>query len=205
MFSLNSLRTAVFAITVYGSNIAAGQDSTLNTLPLSTLPQVSNERLGTGVPSRLPKVEVQRPVFTIQSGGPVAMPMPQFRPIRETTPTNAPVNESKSTLPMIEQTRPWQKSGNENAKPSERQPSNLTQARPTTFPNEQTRARPGMPVSTAQATTGLPTRLTAELPTTERKVIPAATAAPQRPLPRPATTPMSTSEAPARVLNFSIN
>ena len=202
MFSFYSLRTAVFALTVYAGNIAAGQDSTLSTMPLSTLPQVSNERLGTGVPSRLPKVEVQRPVFTIQSGGPVAMPLPQFRPIRETTTTNAPVHESKSNLPMIEQTRPWQKPGNENAKPTERQQQNLTQTRPPAPPSEQNRIRPAV-----QTSPGTQSRLTAELPATERKVIPATGVAPQRPLLRSAAmpVPIPASETPARVLNFSIN
>ncbi len=80
----------------------------------------SNERLGTGVPSRLPKVEVQRPVFTIQSGGPVALPMPQFRPTRDMAPTAPQPKETKKSLPTSEQTQPGQKPAMQNAKVSER-------------------------------------------------------------------------------------
>lgn len=197
MFSKNSLRMALFALTIYMGNIAAAQDSTPTTIPSATLPLVSNERLGTGVPSRLPKVEVQRPVFTIQSGGPVAVPKPQFRPLRETNTSSAASNETKSTLPMIEQTRPWQKSGNEIPPPTEHQLQSITQTRATTPYSGQTRIRPVMP-----ALLKYPPHSTAELPAAERKIIPAP--APQKPLPRPAALPVSGSENPARVLNFSI-
>ncbi len=198
MFTRNSLRITLVVMTIYVGNIAVAQDSALNTMPLSTLPQVSNERLGTGVPSRLPKVEVQRPVFTIQSGGPVAVPKPQFRPIRETNTANATGNEIKSTLPMIEQTRPWQKAGNEIPPPTERQLQSITQTRATTPYSVQIRIRPVTPAMLQS-----PPHLTAELPIIERKIVPPT--APLKPLPRPVTLPLPVSENPIRVLNFSIN
>ena len=200
MFTPNFLRITLVAMSVYVGNSAAAQDSTLSTTPSATLPLVSNERLGTGVPSRLPKVDVQRPVFTIQSGGPVAMPKPQFRPIRETNTTSVTGSESKSTLPMIEQTRPWQKSGNENLPPTERQSPTNNQARSTASPSEQSRIRP-----VTQTTLQSQPRLAGELPRVERKLVPTTATAPQKASPRPAALPVPTSESPARVLNFSIN
>lgn len=202
MFTLDPLRIAVFVFALGVSSIAAGQESTLSTTPLNRLPQASSERLGTGVPSRLPKIDVQRPVFTIQSGGPVALPKPQYRPTRESTPPTTATAESKGSLPIIEQTRPWQKSGNENKTAFNRSTPTLPQARPLAART----APPGVRPATTSPTWQSP-QLTAELPTTEQRV-PATTAPlPKRPQPRPVTTPAPASEspAPARVLNFSIN
>lgn len=200
MLTFHSLRIAVFALTLAGGSIAAGQESTLSTTPLNTLPTVSNERLGTGVPSRLPKVDVQRPVFTIQSGGPVAMPKPQFRPSREVVPHTTPAHEAKGSLPIIEQTRPWQKSGPEKPAATDRSLQPWPQARATVARTTPPGVRPVTPSTPWQ----LP-QLTAELPTTDRRV-PATTAPlPPRPQPRPVTTPVPAGEAPMRVLNFSIN
>jgi len=199
MLKLYWLRCSVFALTVYAGHVANSQESTLNTLPMATLPTVSSERLGTGVPSRLPKVEAQRPVFTIQSGGPIAVPKPTFRPIRETNAIKAPALDAKSNLPMIEQTRPWQKPGIENSLPMDRQLQAITQIRPAALPIEPKRIHPVTP-TTLQP---LP-RLAAESLNYEHHYVTGMGPAPQLPLPRYKAVPAPISENPARVLNFSI-
>jgi hypothetical protein len=200
MFTIDPLRIAVFALTLGVGSIAMGQETTLSTSPLTTPPTVSNERLGTGVPSRLPKVDAQRPVFTIQSGGPVAMPKPQFRSTREVTPTTTPANEPKGSLPTIEQSRPWQNPGSENKTASERPSPTLPQTRPAVARTASPSVRPA-----TTSPTWLQPQLTAELPTPDRRVPASTSPATPRSLSRPLTTPAPTSEAPARVLNFSIN
>jgi hypothetical protein len=200
MFNNLSPRFAVYALTVYAGSIALGQETTISTMPLSTLPQVSSERLGTGVPSRLPKVEVQRPVFTIQSGGPVALPIPQFRPIRETTSSSPTAYETKNNLPITEPSRAWQKSTLEETKPADRPYPTYSQTRPKASFTASPPVR-----STAQATANSQAHLTAELPTAERKIVPPTTISPQRTQLRPPATTAPANENPARVLNFSIN
>lgn len=187
----------VVALALSMSSTALAQESTLNTAPLTTLPSFSSERLGTGVPSRLPKVDVQRPVFTIQSGGPVALPMPQFRPTREMTPTTIPAKEAKGSLPIIEQTRPWQKSGIENPTASER-------TLPPTGPITARYAPTTMPPTTPSTTWQQP-QLTAELPSVVRRIPATSAPLPQQQQTRPAPPQGPVGTSPARVLNFSIN
>jgi hypothetical protein len=200
MYTINPWHLAVFVITLGASSIAAGQATTLSTTPLATLPTVSNERLGTGVPSRLPKADVQRPVFTIQSGGPVALPMPQFRPTREVTLTATPATEAKGSLPIIEQTRPWLKSGDENKTASPRALPTLPQARPVASSSTLPGVRPAATALTSQSP-----QLTAELSTTVRRTPTTGTQMPQPVQTRPTAAPTPASQTPARVLNFSIN
>ena len=194
MFRFDSAWLILVALALSMSSTALAQESTLNTAPLTTLPTFSNERLGTGVPSRLPKVDVQRPVFTIQSGGPVALPMPQFRPSREITPASTRAKETKGSLPIIEQSRPWQKSDTENPTPNDQ---TLPPSRPATARSAPTTVSPTIP----SAARSQP-QLTAELPSVVRRV-PATTAPLPQTRPVPTTVPAGTS--PARVLNFSIN
>lgn len=191
---------ALGALILSIGNIAIAQDAKHNTAPATTLPHVSSERLGTGVPSRLPKAEVQRPVFTIQSGGPVALPKPQYRPNLPVTPPTTVATEAKNSLPIIEQTRPWQKSVNDNITFSERSLPTLPQNRQATAGTAPPGGRPATMSPNWQ-----PPQHTAELPTSERRVSATTTPLPQRPQSRPTTTPAPTNQAPARVLNFSIN
>jgi len=198
MFRLDLLRLVVAALGLSVGTAGSAQESTINTAPQTTLPTLSNERLGTGVPSRLPKVEVQRPVFTIQSGGPVALPMPQFRPTRDVTPTAPQAKEIKNSLPSIEQTRPGQNSATQNVKVGERR---LSPTRPAISSTAPPAARPAASQPTwlqPQLTTGRPV----EFPRTTATTGPLPL---QRPLPRPTPGPVPAAETPARVLNFSIN
>jgi hypothetical protein len=126
------------------------------------------------------------------------MPKPSFRPVRESNPSSASVNESKSSLPIIEQTRPWQKSGNETPPPLDHQLK--TQTRSATA-----QSKPSQTRLVQQAVSPSQPRSIADLPNVERKTVPATGSVLSRPAPRPANAPATATEAPARVLNFSIN
>lgn len=187
----NDLCYAVFALAMLWGTISAGQETTFSTTPLPTTAQVSPERLGTGVPSRLPKADVQRPVFTIQSGGPVAVPKPQFRAARD-LPVTPSTSETKTARPNSEQVRSGQKLDSEKAFVPERR---LATMPPTTPIAGQTSPAPN------QSQT-LPT---ANSPTPEQRISGTKPATLTKPLSVPAKAPATTIETPARVLNFSIN
>ncbi len=200
MFKIDHLSIATFALVASVCGFGVSQETKLNSAQLLPLPQASNERLGTGVPSRRPKVESQRPVYTIQSGGPVALPAPQFRPIRETGPANAPASKKETSLPTIEQTRPWQKAGSESMTPREHSAKNMLPNRTVPVQTGPSRLRPAMPT-----TAWSPARTIPE-PTVKRHLpqLPASLQPKLGPQP-PAALPQPTNISPARVLNFSIN
>jgi hypothetical protein len=194
MFRFVSLCLVGLAAVLSLGKSTIAQETSLSTALQAPLPLPSNERLGTGVPSRLPKVEVQRPVFTIQSGGPVALPVSPARPSREAAPAATPAKEAKSALPIIEQTRPWQKPGLDERPANERFLPNRAVMTPPLPASGQTTQRTPTPV---------PSQLINETPSAVRPFPTGPVVA--VPTPASRSSAPSMSPTPARVLNFSIN